>query len=179
MSEDVRAWNELNLGARDEEALDAEQQQTILDVANKALENGHRDPEEVLRVAKNVRRRAHMVENLRAYATRAMLRIKDSVGLAQAKEEPLEDFEFAPELIDVSQVERIENKILIRELLETLKPLDREIFTRHMRGDTCPEIDADMGLKPRTAEIRFAFCKNALRKAFMDKLDRKNCARGC
>lgn len=81
--------------------------------------------------------------------------------------------------IDVSQVEQIENKILIRELLETLKPLDREIFTRHMRGDTCPEIDADLGLKPRTAEIRFAFCKNALRKAFMDKLDRKNCARGC
>ena len=179
MSEDVRAWNELTPGARDEEALEAEQQQTILDVANKALENGHRDPEEVLRVAKNVRRRAHMVENLRAYATRAMLRIKDSVGLAQAKEAPLEDFEFATELIDVSQVERIENKILIRELLETLKPLDREIFTRHMRGDTCPEIDADMGLKPRTAEIRFAFCKNALRKAFMDKLDRKNCARGC
>lgn len=33
--------------------------------------------------------------NLRAYATRAMFRIKDSVGLAQAKEEPLEDFEFA------------------------------------------------------------------------------------
>ncbi len=179
MSEDVRAWNELNLGARDEEALDAEQQQTILDVANKALENGHRDPEQVLRVAKSVRRRAHMVENLRAYATRAMFRIKDSVGLAQAKEEPIEDFEFAAELIDVSQVEQIENKILIRELLETLKPLDREIFTRHMRGDTCPEIDADMGLKPRTAEIRFAFCKNALRKAFMDKLDRKNCARGC
>lgn len=95
MSDDVRVWKELNLGARDEEALEAEQQQTILEVANKALENGHRDPEEVLRVAKNVRRRAHMVENLRAYATRAMFRIKDSVGLAQAKEEPLEDFEFA------------------------------------------------------------------------------------
>ena len=179
MSEDVKGWNELNLGTRDEEALEAEQQQTIFDVANKALENGHRDPEEVLRVAKSVRRRANMVENLRAYATRAMFRIKDSVGLAQAKEEPLEDFEFAAELIDASQVEQIENKILIRELLETLKPLDREIFTRRMRGDTCPEIDSEMHLKPRTAEIRFAFCKNALRKAFMDKLDRKNCARGC
>jgi hypothetical protein len=179
LSEDVRAWNELNLGVREAGALDAEQQQTILEVANRALESGECDPEHVLRAARRVSRRAHMVENLRAYATRAMFRIKDSVGLAQAKEEPLEYFEFAPELIDVSQVEQIENKILIRELLETVKPLDREIFTRHMRGDTCPEIDADLGLKPRTAEIRFAFCKNALRKAFMDKVDRKNCARGC
>ena len=179
MSEDVRIWNELNFGAREEEALDAEQHQTIVDVASRALENGHRDPEQVLQVARSVSRRAHLVENLRAYATRAIFRVRDSVGLDQAKEEPLEDFEFAAELIDGSQVEQIENRILIRELLETLKPLDREIFTRRMRGETCPEIDSEMRLRPRTAEIRFLICKNALRKAFMDKLDRKNCARGC
>ena len=125
MSEDVRIWNELNLGVREAEALDAEQQQTILEVASRALESGECDPERVLRAARRVSRRAHMVENLRAYATRAIFRVKDSVGLAQSKEEPLEDFEFAAELIDRSQVEQIENKILIRELLETVAPLDR------------------------------------------------------
>lgn len=136
MSEDVGTWNELNLGVRGEEALDAEQQQTILEVASRALEKGQRDPEQVLQVARSVGRRAHLVENLRAYATRAIFRVKDSVGLAQPKEEPLEDFEFAAQLIDGSQVEQIENRILIRELLDALEPLDREIFTRRMRGET-------------------------------------------
>ena len=132
-----------------------------------------------MQAAKRVGRRAHLVENLRAYATRAVFRVKDSVGLARAKEEPLDNFEFAAELIDGSQVERIENRILIRELLDTLAPLDREIFVRRMRGETCPDIDTEMRLKPRTAEIRFLICKNALRKAFMDKLDGKKCVRGC
>lgn len=179
LSRDVKTWNELLLRLGNGEVLDQEKHQTILDVANKALESGERDPDEVLQVARRVGRRAHLVENLRAYATRAIFRVKDSVGLIQSKEEPLENFECAAELIDTSQVEQIENKILIRELLDRLAPLDREIFLRRMRGETCPDIDAEMRLKPRTAEIRFLICKNALRKAFMDKLDRKNCARGC
>ncbi len=156
-----------------------EDQQAILEVANKALQNGERDPEKILEAAKRVGRRAHLVENVRAYATRAIFRVKNSVGIAQTKEESLTDFEFASELIDDSQVEQIENRILIRELLETLSPLDREIFRRRMDGETCPEIDVAMQLKPHTAEISFLFCKNALRKAFLKKLDRKTYARGC
>jgi hypothetical protein len=47
-----------------------------------------------------------------------------------------------------------------------------------MAGETCPEIDSAMNLKPRTAEIRFRVCKNALRKVLQEKLERKTCARG-
>lgn len=179
LSRDVRTWSELNPGVNKEHGLEQTERQTILEIANKALESGQRDPDQVLRAARRVGQHAHLVKNLRAYATRAIFRVKDSIELAQSKEEPLDEFEFATELIDGSQVERIENRILIRELLETLAALDREIFVRRMRGETCPEIDSEMRLKPRTAEIRFLICKNALRKAFMDKLDRKKCTRGC
>lgn len=179
LSGDFSAWGALDLRTEGGENLDEKHQKTILDIAKRAVENGHRDPEAILEAARRVGRRAHLVENLRAYATRAMFRVKNSVGFAQAKEHSLDDFEFAADLIDSSQVEQIENKILIRELLETLAPLDREIFVRRMRGETCPEIDTEMRLKPRTAEIRFLICKNALRKAFVAKVDRKNCARGC
>ena len=179
MSEDVKTWKELGFRVGNGDTLGQEHQQTILEIANKALEHGQRDPEQVFQAAKRVGRRAHLAENLRAYATRAIFRVKDSAGLVQSKEEPLDDFEFAAELIDGSQVEQIENRILIRELLDTLAPLGREIFMRRTRGETCPEIDTEMRLKSRTAEIRFLICKNALRKTFMDKLDRKKCARGC
>ena len=95
------------------------------------------------------------------------------------KEEQLTDVEYAPQLTDSSQVEQIENHILVRELLDTLSPLDREIFVRRMDGMTCAEIDLAMDLKPRTAEIRFEACKNTLRKAFQEKANRRSGASGC
>lgn len=179
MPGDLTAWNALDLRTEGGGAIDDEHQETIVEIANKALASGERDPDRVLQAAKRVGRRAHLVEDLRAYATRAIFRAKNSLRMTQAREEPLSDFEFATELIDGSQVEQIENRILIRELLDTLTPLDREIFQRRMNGETCPEIDAAMRLRPRTAEIRFDICKNALRKAFLNKLDRRPCARGC
>ena len=111
------------------------------------------------------------MEDLRAYATSAIFRVKKSVGKAPAEEEQFPEGGPAVEPADYSQVEQIENRILSRELLETLAPLDREIFLRSMEGKTCPEIDSAMHLKPRTAEIRIAFCKSALRKALQEKLD--------
>lgn len=178
MSGDVTSWNMLDLRSEGGEALSEEHKETILEVASMALENGHRDPERVLQAARRVGRRAHLVENLRAYAIRAIFRVKSTVGSAEVKEEQLTEAGQVAELIDSSQVEQIENRILIRELLDTLSPLDREIFLRRMAGETCPEIDSAMNLKSRTAEIRSSICKNALRRAFREKLDRKTCARG-
>ena len=138
---------------------------TILDVANQALEVGYRDPTEVLKAAKRVGRRAHLVANLRAYAARAIFRVRDKAD-AQPAEDQLNEEQYAAELTDDSQVENIENRIFLHQLIERLSQLDREIFVRRMDGMTCEEIDEAMKLKPRTAEIRYAICKNALRKAF-------------
>lgn len=70
LSGDARTWNELDLNAGKGEPLGQEQHQTILEIANKALENGERDPEQVLQAAKRVGQRAHLVENLRAVGLR-------------------------------------------------------------------------------------------------------------
>ncbi len=173
MPEDVPAWNLRDLGSDSGRSVSDEDQATIWEVASKALEDGRRDPERVLQAARRVGRRAHLVENLEAYAKRAIFRVEKSVGKAPAEEDPFPESGLAVEPADYSQVEQIENRILIRELLEILAPLDREIFLRSMDGKTCPEIDSAMHLKPRTAEIRIAFCKSALRKALQEKLDRR------
>lgn len=144
-----------------------DQQQLILEIASRALESGHRDTDKVFEVAEQVGLRAHLVDNLRAYATRALFRVK---GRPQVREEQLAETKYATALTDSSQVERIEARILVRELLEILSPTDREIFLRLMNGQTCREIDAAMNLKPRTAEIRSAVCKNTLRRAVVKKL---------
>lgn len=145
-----------------------EQQRVILEVASRALENASRDPDQVLAVARNVGLRAHLIENLRAYATRAIFRVKPKPQIA---EEQMNDTKHAAALIDLTHVDKIEARILVRELLEQLpSDLDRAIFTRLMNGQTCREIDASLELKPRTAEIRVMVCKNALRRAVESKL---------
>jgi DNA-directed RNA polymerase specialized sigma24 family protein len=178
LSRDVTAWDALDLHTETGVAVPEKDRETILEVAKKALEDGYRDPKQVLQAAARVGRRAHVIENVRAYAVRAIFRVKSKMEPAQVKQEQLTDNEYGAELPDHSQVDQIENRILVRELLETLCAQDREIFLRRMAGETCPEIDSAMNLKPRTAEIRFRVCKNALRKVFQEKLDRKTCARG-
>ena len=173
MSDEAPAWDLRDMGSDSARPVSEEDQATIWEIASKALEDGQRDPERVLQAARRVGRRAHLVDDLRAYATRAIFRVKKTVGQAPVEEEQFPEGGPAVEPADYSQVEQIENRILVRELLETLSPLDREIFLRMMGGKTCAEIDSMMHLKPRTAEIRTAFCKNALRKALQEKLDRR------
>jgi hypothetical protein len=144
-----------------------EQQKLILEIATRALENGNRDLEQVFAVAENVGTKAHLIENLRAYATRALFRVRPK---PHVQEEQLIETRHGPALSDSSYVERIEAQILVRELLDGLAATDREIFVRSMNGESCPEIDAHMNLKPRTAEIRLRVCKNALRRAVQNKL---------
>jgi DNA-directed RNA polymerase specialized sigma24 family protein len=83
------------------------------------------------------------------------------------------------ELPDLSHREDIENQILVRELLESLPSLDREILVRRVFGESGPEIERDMNLKPRTSEIRFRAAKNALRQLFFKTpdLDKRSRAR--
>ena len=173
MSEDVPAWDLRDIRSDAGRPVSEEDQATIWEVASKALEDGQRDPERVLQAARRVGRRAHLVDDLRAYATRAIFRVKKTVGRVPAAEEQLPETGLTTEPADYAQVEQIENRILIRELLETLSPLDREIFLRRIAGKTCREIDSAMNLKPRTAEIRSLFCKTAVRKALQEKLDRR------
>jgi len=145
-----------------------EHQRIILEIASRALESGERDPDEVLQVAKNVSLRAHLVDNLRAYASRALFRVKRKPQIDTVQ---LQEIQHSVALADTSDIEQIEAQILIQELLARLDRTDREIFTRRMNGETCPEIDEAMNLKPRTSDTRSTICKNALRRAVRKKLN--------
>ena len=87
MAGDVTTWKTLDLRTEDGSAVAEDHKKTILDVASQALEVGYRDPTEVLKAAKRVGRRAHLVANLRAYAARAIFRVRDKAD-AQPVEEP-------------------------------------------------------------------------------------------
>ena len=147
----------------------SEQQRLILEIASRAIETGNRDPDQVFAVARNVGRRAHLIQNLRAYATRALFRVRPK---PHVPEEQIVEAKHAAALVDASYVDKIEARILVRELLDQLpSDSDREIFGRLMRGQTCPEIDVSMQLKPGSADIRMKVCKNALRRAVQSKLN--------
>ena len=168
MSEEVFHSKRQHTEGKSAGAHSQEQQRLILEIASKALESGERDPDEVFQVATRIGQKADLVENLRAYASRALFRVKKR---PQIDAEQLSDIRHANALTDASQIEQIEAQILVRELLDRLQETDREIFIRRMNGETCPEIDEAMNLQPRTSEKRTFICKNALRRAVKKKLD--------
>ena len=134
MSRDFMAWEALDLHLDSGVSSSEEHRQTILDVTSRAIQDGNRDPQRVIQAAKRVGRRAHLVGNLRAYAMRAIFRVKGTSSVTQVREEQLFQEHSIAELTDRTQVDQIENRILIRELLETLSPQDREIFCEVWRA---------------------------------------------
>jgi DNA-directed RNA polymerase specialized sigma24 family protein len=124
-----------------------------------------------VRAAAKVGRHVHAIDNLRAYVDRAIGRaIKKTVVAQTKKDRKLFSAGFS-NLADSTNIDHIENKILVRELLDTLAPQDREIMLRRIEGCTFPEIDEELNLRPRTAEARYRACKDALRQILSDKLD--------
>jgi hypothetical protein len=139
----------------------------ILEIASRALESGDRDPDQIFQVAEKVGLKAHLINNLRAYATRSLFRIK---ARPQLSEEQLTETEHAAALIDNSYVERIEARILVRELLEALSPNGPGDLSQ---ADEWPDVPRNrFGYEPEGAYGRDSFrvCKNALRRAVVKKL---------
>jgi hypothetical protein len=172
------AWEAVNLRTQGGTPVSSADREIIFDVAEKAILKSDRDPDVVLRAAARVSRKLDLIRNLRAYATRAISRALNKAERAQHKKDALFSFGDTESAVDFSQTDKIENEILVREILDTFTKLDREIFVRRMDGDTFPEIDNEMNLKPRTAEQRFRVCKASLRKLLEDKLNRRASLRG-
>jgi hypothetical protein len=162
----IMAWDAINLRTEDGFPVSEADRETILNVAEQVLLAGDHDPKHVLNAAKRVSRRLHVVDNLRAYATRAMSVADDRAEKQQAAKQKQVVQREMDELPDLSHREDIENQILVRELLESLPSLDREILLRRVSGESGPEVDRDMNLKPRTSETRFRAAKNTLRQLF-------------
>ncbi|HEX5426266.1 MAG TPA: hypothetical protein VF283_22450 [Bryobacteraceae bacterium] len=172
------AWDTIDLRTDNGFPLSDADREVILDVAGKAILNSDQDPGVVIRAAKRVVRKLQFVENLRAYATRAIYAGLQSAAIRQeVKDRPVCQYkvETIPDRIGR---DRIENQLLVREALDALSAQDREIFVRRMAGDTGAEIDRDMNLKPRTAEARFRASKLILRQVLSEKVGRQTRSRG-
>ena len=165
------AWEPVQLRSENGEMICDADRETILASVERALLRTDRDPDVILKAASVVGRRVgHIKSNLQAYAARCIYRATRRSEIAELTHDELVGVGKSDELPDPYQnVEQIENRILVRELLETLSPQDRDIFIRHMSGHTFARIDNDMDLKPRTAEFRFRLCKDALRALLRQK----------
>ena len=157
-------WARLDLRMSGDVSVSDADRETIRQVAEEAIIKSEHDPEVVLKAAADSLSRAGIVANLRAYATRSIFRALKRETVAQAKKEGIAAAGLERNL-DFAGNDSIDNAILLREVLDTLAPQDREIFVRKMEGETFPEIDSSMSLKPRTAEWRFRSCSASIRQA--------------
>jgi DNA-directed RNA polymerase specialized sigma24 family protein len=132
--------------------------------------NRDSDPDITIAAVHEAARQRQFVSNLRAYAARTIFRAMRKFEVSEAKRAARADSGYTHKLPALDfQPEQIENRILIRELMETLSPTDREIFSLRMYRCTFPEIDAQLKLRPRTAEQRYRACKDQLAELLRQK----------
>ncbi len=142
--------------------------QTIRQVTEEAIIKSNHDPEIVLNTVANALTRVHVVSDLRAYVRVCVTRALRRITIAQAKKDQLAAAG-SRRLPSFADEDSIENTILVRELMESLSPSDREIFERRLEGEEFPDIDAAMALKRRTAESRFRICSESIRQSIAKK----------
>ncbi len=168
------AWEPVQLREKSGRPVSKADREAIMASVDEALLRSDRDPDLILKAAQMVGQRVeYITRDLKAYAGRCIYRALRRNEVADLKRNEFISSQDVGQLPDPFQnAEQVENRILVRELLETLDPQDREVFLRHMSGRTFPQIDKDMSLKPRTAEFRFRSCKDMLRAQLRQKLPR-------
>ncbi len=172
------AWDAVHLRTNHGLPVSDADRETILSAAEKAILDSDHDPIVVIRAAERVSRKLHLVDNLRAYASRAMSTALHRATKDRGQKEPSlsqRDMEGFP---DLNRRDDIEKRVFVRELLESLPSQDREIVLRKISGETAKDIERELDLKPRTAEARFRAARTALRKLIADKLDTQTRPRG-
>jgi DNA-directed RNA polymerase specialized sigma24 family protein len=172
------AWDAIDLRTGNESPISDSDRDVILDVAGKAILDTDQDPAIVIQAAKRVGRRLGIIQNLRAYATRAVNAALRRAAIAADENERgicQYDVERIPDLVRRDQ---IENRVLVREALEVLSAQDREIILRRMAGETYTAIERDMDLTPHTAATRVRAAKRLLRQFLDDKIERQTRSSG-
>jgi DNA-directed RNA polymerase specialized sigma24 family protein len=172
------AWDAIDLRTKTGLPLSDADRETILDVAGKAILDSDQDPAVVIQAAKRVGRRLHIIQNLRAYATRAINAALHTAERKQVlKEQPVVQRNMEG-IADLTRRDEIERRVLVREVLEHLPAQDREIFLRRMAGEPFSKIDGDLNLTPRTAETRCRAARRVMRRLLDEKFGQQTRARG-
>jgi len=171
-------WARLDLRMPNQASVNDQDREIIRQLAEEVIIKSDHDPDVVLNAAASAMSRRDVVVNLRAYAARTIFRAIKRTADARAKKDPLVATASLDVVSNFAGNDSIENTILVRELLDKLAPQDREIFVRKMEGETFPEIDGAMSLRPRTAEFRFRVCKTTIREALSVRFDPGKSLRG-
>jgi hypothetical protein len=162
------AWEAVEFRDRHGNLVSEETRQALLRLVERALGSPAADPSTVINAAANVCAKIGEVRNFSAYANRSIFRAVRQGYVAECKTQaimqPLSGTVSDLEDSTVSS-EAVERQILIEELLSTLSSIDREIYVRHLNGQTFPSIDRALSLKPRTSEYKFREAQSRIRKA--------------
>jgi hypothetical protein len=161
-------WSKLDFRISEKTTVSDADREVIRKVAEEAILNSDGDPEIVLNVAAKALSRVSFVNDFRKYAGFAVHRALRKDAVSQAKKEARALAGLEP-ILSFADNERIENAILVKEILDKLSPQDREIFARRLEGETFPEIDVSMRLRSRTAEWRFRICSAEIRNSLRAK----------
>jgi hypothetical protein len=162
------AWDAVEFRDRHGNPVDGKTRETLLKLIERALGVPEADPHLLIAAASAVCANIDRIRNFPAYANRSIFRAVRQGYVAECKEQAI----MQPLSGSVRDLEdrtvssgAVERQILIEELLSTLNSMDREIYVRHLNGQTFPTIDKALSLKPRTSEYRFREAQSRIRKA--------------
>jgi hypothetical protein len=163
------AWEAVEFRDRHGNLVSKEIREMLLRLIEKALRTApDADPADLMNAASTVCANIDEVRNFSAYANRSIFRIAQRGNVAERKArarlQPLREKSRHLESPTVSS-DPVERQILLGELLDTLHPLDKEIYMRHINGQSFPQIDKALSLKPRTSEYRFREAQLRTRRA--------------
>jgi len=164
------SWEALKLLNRSGHPLTGSQREIILKGVEKVLSSPYVKLEAVLRTAVNVARNIDCAKDPSAYANRSFFRVDRNARIAASKEaaltEQLGPHHLNNQATSLRAVEPVEQQVLIRELLEQLDGLEREIYLARLSGDSFKQIDKTLSLKPGTSEDRYRKAKYRLSKGY-------------
>lgn len=161
------AWEAVEFRDRHGNLVSEETRQTLLRLVERALGTTAADPCTVINAAANVCAKIGEIRNFSAYANRSIFRAVRQGYVAECKTQAvMQQLSRSVSNLEDRTVssEAVERQILIEELLSTLSSIDREIYVRHLNGQTFPSIDKTLSLKPRTSEYRFREAQSRIRK---------------
>ncbi len=163
------AWEAVEFRDRHGNLVGEKTREVLLRFIEKALDTvPDADPSVLMSAASSVCSKIDGVRNFYAYANRTIFRMARRGYVeerkVQASIQPLPAKDHQLDSLTVPS-DPIERQVLLGELLEILGSLDKEIYTRHINGQTFPQIDEALSLKPRTSEYRFREAQLRIRRA--------------
>lgn len=162
------AWEAVEFRDRQGNPVARKTREMLLRLVERALGTPEADPSVIINAATNVCANIGEVRNFPAYANRSIFRAVRRGYVAECKTQAIMK-PLSSRLRDLedrnASNEAVEQQILVEELLSTLRPIDKEIYVRHLNGQTFRRIDQALSLKPRTSEYRFREAQLQLQKS--------------